>query len=151
MGIEYHLVKLKTGHAYELGKPGAREPEDGWMKKLQSMNLQTPYSERMQVTDPSSSAMWKIGSTTTDCQVNKFSKRWDIDSLTEVVDIALHTESSMKNARIIAQNLLEWAGDDDVILIPDALDFNEIMERNDSNVKRIKIQKSIYNLGLEYP
>lgn len=54
MGIEYHLVKLKNGHAYELGKPGARTPEDGWMEKLESMNLQTPCSERMQVTDPSS-------------------------------------------------------------------------------------------------
>lgn len=148
MGIEYNLVKLKNGHAYELGKTGAREPEIGWMKKLTAMNLTTPYYDRMQVTDPSSAAMWHIGSDTSDCQVSRFSERWNLDSLTEVVDIALNTISDKANAQIIAQDMLNWAGSDEVILIPDALEFSEIMERHGSSAKRLKVVRSIYDLGL---
>lgn len=142
MGVEFRLVKTKTGGAYDLGKAAMRPPVDDWetrIKGLSPMRDALAWQEAMQ---PSDRAMWLIGSTGSDCEATVLSERWTPEMLTDVVQTAVLDKDDQTLARRIADDLLAWAGDDQVVLIPDALDEKEVLGRF-GRPRRVRIERTL--------
>ncbi len=151
MGIEYRIVKPATGAAYDLDKAAMREPEKGWEKKLVAVQKKatTPFekfSATNKVLYPSDTAMWEIGSDNGNCMLSRMDQRWDVESLAKVINIACLQEDDEKRAKTIASDIMNWAGADQVILIPDNMGVGDIEDRIGRKIPDIIIERSIYDL-----
>lgn len=131
MSATYLLVKATTGSAYELGSPIFYG-----FSTLHEMRDNYPFN------GPADKAIWKIGSDSTNCEVHDFSKRWTVDALAKLIVKAILEPNDIDKARLIAQDILEWAGSEPVVLLPDSLEFEEIAARYPP--KKIRIMKSVY-------
>lgn len=142
MGVEFRLVKTKTGMAYDLGKAAMRPPVDDWETRIKGLSPMRDALAWQAAMQPSDRAMWLIGSTGPDCEATVLSKRWTPETLAEVVQTAVLQRDDQTLARRIADDLLMWAGDDQVVLIPDGLDEDEVLERFGS-ARRMRIERTL--------
>lgn len=142
MGVEFRLVKTKTGKAYDLGKAAMRPPVDDWETRIKGLSPLRDTLAWQAAMQPSDRAMWMIGSTGSDCETTVLSGRWTPETLAEVVQTAVLDKDDQTLARRIADDLLAWAGDDQVVLIPDSLDEDEVLERF-GNPRRMRIERTL--------
>lgn len=150
MGVEYRLIKPVTGEAYDLGKHAHRPPQlDTLEKKKKATTFFTAvalYREQNELLFPSERAMWRICTDGYDCEIVKLSERWTLpEGLAELINIAIFDEDDDR-ALVIARDILEWAADDDVIIIPDTLDYQEIANRLGVKIRNPKIVRTVYEI-----
>lgn len=146
MGIEYNLVKIRNGETYELGKESGREPVGGIekaMKKVARINmkenlkrmlhlkrmLQGDYDQRDRILNPSRYHMWEIGSDTGNCALFRMPDRWTVEKLAEKINQACFLQDDNDHAMRIASDIFQWAGDDEIVLVPDNIFYEEIAEK----------------------
>lgn len=142
MGVEFRLVKTKTGKAYDLGKAAMRPPVDDWETRIKGLSPLRDTLAWQAAMQPSDRAMWLIGSTGPDCEATTLSKRWTPEALAEVIQTAVLQQDDPTLAQRIADDLLTWAGDDQVVLIPDELDEEKVLERF-GRPRRMRIERTL--------
>lgn len=137
MGTEYNLVKIRNGETYELGKESGREPAGGIekaMKKVARINmkenlkrmLRGDYDQHDRILNPSRYHMWKIGSDTGNCALFRMPDRWTVEKLAEEINQACFLQDDNDHAMRIASDIFRWAGDDEIVLVPDNISYEEI-------------------------
>lgn len=147
MGVEYNLIKVETGAAYDLGKPAIRPPVDDWEDKMESFKDLSGSLPWLAIMQPSDHAIWQIGSHTLDCEITVLSKRWDCESLAAQINIALFNDDNMPKALRIADDILKWAGSDPVVLIPDTLYVDTIADRFGVNIPPVKVIRTVQDVN----
>jgi hypothetical protein len=142
MGVEFRLVKTRTGRTYDLGKAAMRPPVDDWETRIKGLSPLRDALAWQEAMHPSDRAMWLIGSTGSDCEASVMSGRWTPETLADVMQTAVLQEDDPTLARRIADDVLAWAGDDQVVLIPDGLDEQEVLERF-GRPRRMRIERTL--------
>lgn len=142
MGTEYSLVKVATSETYYLGKPAMREPEGDWQKRAKGLHPVKDAMEWLAVMQPSPSAMWRIGTDDGKFTVVVLADRWTAADLAEVINTACFDEDDREQAMRIARDLLDWAGRDEVLLIPDDA-AEQIEERFGIDPSKLRQVRSI--------
>lgn len=144
MGIEYDLIKISTGATYSLGKAASRPPEEEWEKLIEGSNPLERYSSIWELAHPSDKAMWKIGTDGKNCEITNLNQRWTVRELAKVLNIALFTKDDMEHSTKIAKDILEWAGDDDVLFLPDSMTTEDVSDRLGVKIELPWIERSVY-------
>lgn len=142
MGIVFSLYKRNPKERYEIGKPRNGFPEGMEPPGLiaQMDTLLTEYNKQrgdtsalmkfsramLPLTDPGLAAMSSMVGDTGNYDVFKMSK-WSQQELADIIYRAVGYVFSNKDALELADKLLAWAGDEDVILVPD--EETEFLER----------------------
>lgn len=115
MGVEYRLLKLHRAESYDLGK--ARTP---------ARADRSPHR-----------AAWSIAQDGDRCVAVRLDERWpDAGPLAATIMKTLDAATDEARARAIAEDLLRWAGSDEVVLVTDNLDGDAIAYREGATVGR---------------
>lgn len=146
MGVEYRLVKPDTGEAYGLDKAAMRPPLADWRKLMKGVDPVKGYGRMLEVMQPSEHAMWRIGSDTGECALTVLKERWTEEALAGLVETACLQEDDPVLSLAIARDILEWSGDDAVVLIPDTLDALEIAGKLGVRIRRPREVRSIFDV-----
>lgn len=146
MGVEYSLVKPATGEAYDLDKPAMRPPVSDWKRRMKGVNPVHDFSRMLEVMQPSNHAMWRIGSDTGECALSVLSERWTEEALADLVNTACLQENDRPQATAIARDMLAWAGNDQVVLVPDNLDIGEIGRKLGIRIAKPRVVRTIYDV-----
>lgn len=131
MGIVYSLYRRGPKQRYDLGKARRGYPSDITPPNLiQSMNiLMSEYrkqrgdvsafmkfhSAMTKLSDPGHSAMWEIMGGDGNYRIFRMSD-WNRDDLANVLYRASANIDNIDQALIVADNIIEWAGDAEVTL-----------------------------------
>lgn len=142
MGVEYRLVKIRTGHAYDLGKTAMKPPLAAWKRLIRGLDPNRDALAWQAAMQPADRAMWSIGSTSDSCERTVLSDRWTPETLAAAITVACLREGAEDLAPRIADDLLRWAGREEVVLIPDTLDEEEVLERFGSS-RRLRIVRRL--------
>lgn len=130
MGCVFSLYKRKPKERYELGKvyggfrPGY-EPKQSVIALIDEVRYfwsvlsgkpdNALAMKRMELVDPGWAATWSIMGTP-DYSSFRMTKH-SIDELTDKIYRGLSAVSNYDDAKQVAKALIEWAGDDDIVLI----------------------------------
>lgn len=144
MGIEYALIKIDTGETYDLGKTVMRPPVEDWKRRLKGLDPLKDGLAWQAVMQPSDRAVWAIGSDDGNCAATVMPDRLTIDKLADLVQTALLAEDDESLAAGLATRIMEWAGRDRVVLVPDALDPDEVLERLDAKALRRRTTRTLW-------
>ena len=145
MGIEYALIKIDTGETYELGKTVMRPPVEDWKRHLKGLDPLKDGLAWQAVMQPSDRAVWAIGSDDGNCAATIMPDRLTIDRLADLVQTAFLGEDDPHLATGLANRIMEWAGRDRVVLVPDALDTSEVLERLGAKTVHTHTTRTLWN------
>lgn len=129
MGVEYRLYKTGKPESYELGKPAKRMPTQEQIKGLDLKNPVGNFNRNHAILDPSDAAMWDMGGDDGNCGRFRMDKRWTEAALAERLQVACLQEDDWDTAIGLARSILAWAMEDEVMMIPDALEIEDICDR----------------------
>lgn len=147
MGVEYSLVKVGTAESYYLGKTAMREPSADWQTRAKGIHPIRDAMRWLAIMQPSPSAMWRIGTDDGNMAIMVLPDRWSPENLADLVNVACLDADDPARALRIARDMLEWAGRDEVILIPDDAK-DQIKDRFGIDPDELRVVRSIRDAAL---
>ncbi len=142
MGILFTLYRKSPKQKYELGKPRlgyapGREPTN-LLERLDALNAKrgktrnpiklamTLYREAARLSSPGFYALWSIMD---DENIKPFHMKWSPEELAEKLFDGSQDLDTIEQARVVADDIIRWAGDSELLLLTDDCEEDDLKER----------------------